>query len=39
MWPYAYTASCVNEAELRVFADAHDGHGPEDICNQGAFTP
>jgi hypothetical protein len=38
-WHFAYTASCVNEAELRVFADAHYGHGPEDICNQGAFTP
>ena len=34
-WGATYTATCIDEASLRAFADAHYGQGPEDFCSDG----
>jgi hypothetical protein len=37
-WDVSYTAGCVNEPELRAFAAAHSGFGPEpQQCQEGQF--
>lgn len=39
-WNFSYTASCLNEPELRAFTAAHYGVDMfERTCKQGEFTP
>jgi hypothetical protein len=38
-WGVSISADCFDAALFRDFYDAHLGHGPEDLCNDGtAFT-
>jgi hypothetical protein len=35
-WGATYTATCIDAASLAAFAKDHIGHGPEDVCTDGA---
>jgi hypothetical protein len=34
-WGATYTATCIDVPSLQAFADAHYGHGREDLCTDG----
>ena len=34
-WEHVYVATCLDEASLRAFVDAHYGNAPEDLCAPG----
>lgn len=36
-WGWTYTSDCADAASLLDFARTHYGHGPEDVCADGAF--
>jgi hypothetical protein len=37
-WGYSYTATCLNEPELREFAVNHYNHGTDFGCEDGSFS-
>jgi hypothetical protein len=37
-WGWIYLADCVDLPTLEQFANAHYGHGREDLCSPGATT-
>jgi hypothetical protein len=34
-WEHVYTATCLDEASLQAFIDAHYAMAPEDFCSSG----
>jgi hypothetical protein len=34
-WEHVYVATCIDEASLGTFVEAHYGQAPEDLCARG----